>query len=99
MMVMRWLPGLPAEARRRAKVGPALKPGLYVGTFASTKLSKKAVERNRMRRRCREALRTIVRELPNPPTAQLLLCPRAASLRAPFPALQDEVRQFLSILR
>lgn len=93
-MIIRWLSGLPPTARRKRAQG-----GLYVGTMASTKLSKKAVLRNRMRRRCREALRLLVRELEVLPTAQLLLCPRAASLHAPFRELENDVQQFLAILR
>lgn len=96
-MVIRWIPGSPRVARK-AKGGPS-PSGFFVGTFASTKLSKKAVERNRMRRRCREALRRIVHEREDLPAVQLLLCPRSASLRSPFPVLQEDVRAFLSTLR
>ncbi len=91
-LIVRWLPGLPKGLK------PAAKQGLYVGTLASAKLSKKAVERNRMRRRCREALRLAVRERDSLPTIQLLLCPRAGSLHAPFPDIQREVGMFLSSL-
>lgn len=94
-MIIRWLPA----SAMRATAGKPGQPGLYVGTLASTKLSKKAVERNRMRRRCREALRTIVREQGSLPSAQLLLCPRSASLRSPFAAIQGDITAFLSVFR
>lgn len=97
VMIVRWLPGPPRSARS-AKEGAVLS-GLFVGTVASTKLSKSAVVRNRMRRRCREALRTEALAREHIPTTQLLLCPRSASLRSPFPALQEDVRAFFSTLR
>ncbi len=73
----------------------AEKPGLYVGTFASTRLSKSAVERNRMRRRVREALRIIAKESTDIPSAQLLIHPRSASLKASFEDIVREMRAFL----
>lgn len=92
MLAVHWLPGSP---RRSGKIEA---PGLYVGTLASTKLHKSAVVRNRMRRRVREALRTIVREHPVLPSAQLLLRPRSASLSAPFEDIRADVRAFLTLL-
>ncbi|MBI5156181.1 ribonuclease P protein component [Candidatus Peregrinibacteria bacterium] len=91
-LIVRWMSGAPKGLK------PPMKQGLYVGTLASTKLSKKAVERNRMRRRCREALRLAVRERDSLPAIQLLLCPRAASLHAPFADIQREVGMFLATL-
>lgn len=93
MLVIRWLPSPP----RHPAVDPAAK-ALYVGTFASSKLSKKAVERNRMRRRCREALRVLSKERADLPAAQLLLCPRIASLKAPFADIEHDIRAFLTTL-
>ena len=92
-LIVRWLPGAPKGLKL------PVKQGFYVGTLASTKLSKKAVERNRMRRRCREALRLAVKDRASLPTIQLLLCPRAASLHAPFPHLSDDLRAFLATFR
>jgi ribonuclease P protein component len=88
-----WLPG--PQRRRGEEAG---KPGLYVGTFASAKLHKSAVVRNRMRRRVREALRIHVQERTEMPSAQLLLTPRSASLKASFEDIQKEVSTFLSLL-
>jgi ribonuclease P protein component len=69
--------------------------GLFVGTFASTRLSKSAVERNRMRRRVREALRIIAKESSDIPSAQLLIHPRSASMKASFEDIVREMRTFL----
>ena len=100
MMVIRWLSGVPkVELQRQVQSGGVPAAGLYVGTFASTKLHKSAVVRNRMRRRCREALRIVVHERDTLPTAQLLVCPRSASLKAPFVILQEDVKAFLATLR
>ena len=85
-----WLPGPP-----RLHAG---KEGIYVGTFASTHLHKSAVVRNRMRRRVREALRIIAKESGDIPSAQLLISPRSASLKAPFEDIVREMRMFLSQL-
>lgn len=85
-----WLPGPPKLHPDRA--------GLYVGTFASTRLDKSAVARNRMRRRVREALRIIAKESASIPTAQLLVSPRSASMKAPFEDIVREMRMFLSQL-
>lgn len=90
-MAIHWLPGAP----RRPGVDPATS-AIYVGTFASAKLSKSAVVRNRMRRRVREALRVTVKDWKDLPPMQLLIGPRFASLDAPFPAIEQEVRAFLS---
>ena len=90
MMMIRWVPGSPRGQTEQ---------GLYVGTLASAKLDKSAVRRNRMRRRCREALRIALQHRSTIPTAQLLLCPRAASLYAPFHELEHDVQAFLSVLR
>ena len=92
-MVVRWLPGPPPHPL----VDRSL-PALYAGTLTSAKLDKSAVRRNRMRRRCREALRIALKNGIETPTAQLLLCPRSASLSAPFESLQDDIRAFLSTL-
>jgi ribonuclease P protein component len=92
-MIIRWLPGAP----RSPNVNPA-HTALYIGTFASTKLHKSAVKRNRMRRRCREALRTAVQKRDDLPTAQLLLCPRIASLESSFAVIEEDVQMFLSLL-
>ena len=99
MMIVRWLPGVPkAEAQRRRQEGKPPASGMFLGTFASLKLSKKAVLRNRMRRRCREAFRVIVREREHVPTVQLLICPRSASLKAPFTLIKEDVKAFLATL-
>ena len=93
-MVIRWMPGAPRHpAALRAGM-----PALYVGTLASAKLDKSAVHRNRMRRRCREALRVAARERDINASAQLLLCPLSASLKAPFADIDKDVRLFLSQL-
>jgi ribonuclease P protein component len=92
-MNIHWLPGSPKKLGYDAK-----KPALYVGTFASSRLSKSAVERNRMRRRCREALRLSVHDQGVSCTAQLLISPRFASLKASFELLLADVRLFLSLL-
>lgn len=92
-MMIRWILGAP----RRPGIDPA-KIALYAGTFASTKLHKSAVQRNRMRRRVREALRMIVKETGDLPTAQLLVSPRFASLEAPFEDIRSDIRDFLSVL-
>lgn len=87
---------LPGHPRR-----PGGEPSPYavlVGTFASAKLSKSAVVRNRGRRRVREAMRLTLKETPGKQPTQLLLCPRAASLDAPFDDLLAEARTFLSQL-
>lgn len=73
-------------------------PGIYLGTFASAKLHKSAVKRNRMRRRCREAIRLALKNIENPPSFQLLVTPRIASLDAPFDDIQIDVAHFLSQL-
>ena len=100
MMVIRWLSGVPkAQLQRCKQMGGTPNAGLYVGTFASTKLHKSAVIRNRVRRRCREALRIVVRERLSVPTAQLLVCPRSASLKAPFTLIEEDVKAFLATLR
>lgn len=93
--LVRWLPGSPSH--------PSVDPsphGVYLGTLTSTKLHKSAVKRNRMKRRCREAWRITLRDVDSLPLAQLqlLLIPRSSSLVAPFPDLQQDVRQFLSRL-
>lgn len=85
-----WLPGPP-----KLHAGKA---GLYVGTFASTRLDKSAVKRNRMRRRVREALRIIAKDSEGIQTAQLLITPRSASLKAPFEEIVREMQTFLKIL-
>lgn len=92
-LVVRWLAGAP----RHPHADPSV-PAMYVGLFASAKLDKSAVKRNRMRRRCREALRTemLSRTIPSP--VQLLLCPRAASLDAPFDDIVKDIQSFLSTL-
>ncbi len=80
---------------------PAVDPeaqALYVGCFASSKLDKSAVRRNRMRRRCREALRISLNKHGDLPAAQLLLCPKTASLDAPFEDILGDVSTFLSTL-
>ncbi len=90
---IRWLPGHPRHPA--AKTGEA---AVYAGTVASTKLDKSAVKRNRMRRRCREALRLELRGTTTIPTVQLLILPRSSSLKAPFSAIQADIRLFLSFL-
>lgn len=95
-MTAYWLPGTPPVPK--GKKGSAMRPGLYVGTFASVKLHKSAVVRNRMRRRIREALRTFLQKQTEAPSAQLLLTPRSASLKAPFRDIETDVSVFLSLL-
>lgn len=94
-MVVRWMPGTPTSLGRPK----ALPQGIYLGTFASAALDASAVRRNRMRRRCREALRLTIENLPERPSVQLLVTPRAASLDAPFETLQREAEAFFSSLR
>ena len=96
-MNIRWLPGVSYSVWREKKERSP--KGLYIGTFASTKLEKSAVKRNRMRRRCREALRVVVQEEQDLPTAQLLLSPRSSSLTCAFQDILSDVRLFLSLLR
>ena len=93
LLAARWLP-LPPHTKERIPPTGAI----FVGTMVSAALEKSAVRRNRMRRRCREALRIAVREMPRVPTVQLLLCPRSASLDAPFPELQAQVCKLLAAL-
>ena len=93
-MIARWMPGVPF-IKGQKKPQPQ---GLYLGTFASAKLHKSAVVRNRMRRRVREAMRTVVQEHTELPTAQLLITPKNASLDASFAELQADARALLSIL-
>ena len=91
-MHVRWLPGHPRHPAARHD-----SEGIYVGTLASSKLDKSAVKRNRMRRRCREALRMVIIDIPQLSlTLQLLIAPRSSSLSAPFPELQQDIRNFLS---
>lgn len=92
-MAVRWLPGHP----KRPHIDRT-KDAVYVGTLASAKLHKSAVKRNRMRRRCREAIRLALKDIEKLPTAQLLLCPRDASLDASFEMIQNDISQFLSSL-
>ncbi len=94
MMVVRWMPGTPSSKGRTRP----LAEGIYLGTFASASLDASAVKRNRMRRRCREALRLAIENLPERSSIQLLVTPRAASLDAPFEALQREADAFFSHL-
>ncbi len=84
-------------APRRVGVDPK-KSVLYIGTFASTKLHMSAVTRNRMRRRVREAFRTVAKEWRDIAPMQLLLSPRLASLKVPFPEIQRDIRVFLSTM-
>jgi ribonuclease P protein component len=91
-MIIRWFPAPPRHGGLREE------PGVYLGTFASAKLSKSAVIRNRMRRRCRESLRTTLLDIETLPPVQLLVCPRFASLKAPFGDVLKEARTFLSFL-
>lgn len=95
-MTAYWLPGTPPVPKGQKKA--AMRPGLYVGTFASAKLHKSAVVRNRMRRRVREALRRLVQKQAESPSAQLLLSPRSASLKAPFADIEHDVGTFLTLL-
>ena len=92
-MIVHWLSGAP----RHPDVDPA-KPAIFMGTFGSSRLSKSAVERNRMRRRCREAWRLTLKTAQCSGSAQLLVCPRFASLKAPFEAMLADVRAFLPLL-
>lgn len=92
-MIIHWLPG---EPRHSKADGP--KEAVLVGTFASARVSKSAVVRNRMRRRIREAMRLSLEEKQEMGRVQLLLCPRNASLDAPFESLLTEARSFLSLL-
>lgn len=94
-MVVRWMPGTPSSNGRPRK----LAEGVYLGTFASASLDASAVRRNRMRRRCREALRLTIENLPERPSVQLLVTPRAASLDAPFETLTRDAEAFFSHLR
>lgn len=94
-VVIRWLWGLPRGAKDHRGGGTSV---LLVGTCAPRSLDHSAVKRNRMRRRCREALRITVRDFPHSPSAQLLLCPRSASLHAPFHDMCTDVRTFFSSL-
>lgn len=89
-MIVRWLAGHPRHPAVRRD-----SEAIYVGTLASTKLDKSAVKRNRMRRRCREALRIVLPGMKTP-TTQLLIAPRSTSLSAPFPELQQDIRDFFS---
>lgn len=93
MFTAYWLPGAP----RKPDIDPSQR-ALYVGTFASGKLHKSAVARNRMRRRVREELRKQVKEIRELRTAQLLLSPRSASLKAPSADIAHDVRAFLQLL-
>lgn len=81
-MVIRWIKGK--------------EEGVYVGTYAPGTLHKSAVKRNRMRRRCREALRITMQKHTKVPPMQLLLCPRIASLGAPFPDICADIDSFIS---
>lgn len=94
-MVVRWLPGTPSSKGRPR----SLAEGAYMGTYAAASLHPSAVARNRMRRRCREALRLHIEQLPERPSLQLLVTPRAASLDVPFEALQRDAAAFFSHLR
>lgn len=92
-VIVHWLPGAPRRPSAAAPSQPVL-----VGTFASARVSKSAVVRNRMRRRVREAMRLSLKDMTEKQPTQLLLCPRAASLDAPFDDLLAEARTFLSQL-
>lgn len=70
--------------------------GVCVGTYAPASLHRSAVKRNRMRRRCREALRLSMQKYHHVPPTQLLLCPRIASLRAPFSDICSDIASFVS---
>lgn len=94
-MVIKWMRGTPSPKGRARP----LAEGVYLGTFASASLDASAVKRNRMRRRCREALRLTVEKLPDRPSVQLLVSPRAASLDAPFDTLLRDAEAFFSHLR
>ena len=94
-MVVRWLAGTPPSTGRPRP----LAPGVYLGTFASASVDPSAVKRNRMRRRCREALRLAIEKLPERPSVQLLVSPRAASLDAPFDALVRDAEALFSHLK
>lgn len=94
-MIARWMAGPPFIKGQKDKPP---REGLYLGTYASAKLHKSAVVRNRMRRRCREAVRVVVQEHTEIPTAQLLITPKSASLDASFAELQADVQTLLSIL-
>lgn len=94
-MIVRWMPGVPTSLGRPKP----LAQGIYLGTYASTALDPSAVRRNRMRRRCREALRLTIENLPERPSAQLLVSPARASLDAPFEALLRDADAFFSHLR
>jgi len=94
MMVIRWL------SEDSYSVQEALSPSaIFLGTYAPQTLHASAVKRNRMRRRCREAFRLVLREYTSPfPSVQVLVCPRSASLSAPFTDILADVRHFLSLL-
>ena len=92
-MVIRWSPGMPRSSR-----GPVLPLAIFVGTYAPQTLHSSAVKRNRMRRRCREALRVSLRAYTALPVVQVLICPRHASLDAPFADILADARTFLSLL-
>lgn len=94
-MIAKWMFGVPTSLGRAKPLGQ----GIYLGTFASASLDASAVRRNRMRRRCREALRLTVEKLPERPSVQLLVTPRAASLDAPFETLLRDAEAFFSHLR
>ena len=87
-MIIRWLPCGGATWTEASR-------GLYVGTYAPGTLHKSAVKRNRMRRRCREALRMTMQKYTQVPPTQLLLCPRIASLGAPFPDICADITSFI----
>lgn len=90
-MLIRWLPEVPTPTPNP--------PRIFLGTYAPHELHASAVKRNRMRRRCREALRVFLREYTADfPSVQMLICPRHASLDAPFTDILADVRQFLSFL-
>lgn len=92
-MIIRCLSGAPHHPAARVDI-----PTIYVGTLASAKLDKSAVNRNRMRRRCREALRIACKEFAGNGSAQLLIAPLSASLKAPFADIQQDIGRFLSHL-
>ncbi|MAE68719.1 MAG: ribonuclease P protein component [Candidatus Peribacteraceae bacterium] len=90
---VKWLRGAP----KNPNIDPT-KSAIYIGTAASVKLHKSAVKRNRMRRRCREAFRRTIKSHKKPPTIQLLVSPRSASLDCDFDDVLRDVDSFLSQL-
>ncbi len=76
----------------RIRISAAPQHGAVIVT--PKKIFRHAVDRNRAARRCRALLRA---ELPaSPPAYDLAVLPKVALLRAPYRALQEELRGLLT---